>query len=176
MLAVVLPASRSCSPAATPPAMRCLDLFAAVDLAHVACHGTFRPDNPLFSAIHLADGPLNVYDFERLDRLPDEVVLSACSVAGAKALQGGSLLGLAAGADHARGGIVVAPLTPISDASSVTVMQRLHQSLVAGADPAAALAAATIDPRPGRSRPPPRSSPSAPEPGPGTRGPNPRTA
>ena len=123
---------------------RCLDLFAAVDTAHVACHGTFRSDNPLFSSIHVADGPLNVYDFERLERMPDTVVLSACSVAGAKALQGGSLLGLATALTTLGACSVVAPLTPISDSSSVVVMQRLHQSLVAGADPAEALAAATM--------------------------------
>src|SRR5690606_18341512 len=60
---------------------RCLELFGAADLVHVACHGTFRTDNPLFSCIHVADGPLNVYDFERVEQLPDTVVLSACSVA-----------------------------------------------------------------------------------------------
>ncbi|MGH3321960.1 MAG: CHAT domain-containing protein, partial [Streptosporangiaceae bacterium] len=34
------------------------------DLAHVAAHGRFRADNPLFSSIDLADGPLMVYDLE----------------------------------------------------------------------------------------------------------------
>ena len=40
------------------------------DLAHVAAHGTFRSDNPLFSSLHLADGPLTVYDLEALRRAP----------------------------------------------------------------------------------------------------------
>jgi CHAT domain-containing protein len=123
---------------------RGLDLFARADVAHVACHGHFRSDNPLFSAIHLADGPLSVYDFERLDRLPTTVILSACSVAGAKVLQGGSVLGLAAALTTLGAASVIAPLTPISDASSVEVMQRLHHELVAGAAPAAALAAAVL--------------------------------
>ena len=123
---------------------RCLELFGAVDLAHVACHGSFRRDNPLFSSIHVADGPLNVYDFERLDRLPDTVVLSACSIAGAKALQGGSLLGLGTALTTLGVSTVIAPLTPVSDAASVTVMQRLHQGLVAGMAPAEALAAAAL--------------------------------
>ncbi len=39
---------------------------------------------------------------------------------------------------------MIAPLTPINDASSVTVMQRLHRELVRGATPAAALASAAM--------------------------------
>ncbi len=37
-------------------------------LAHIAAHGSFRADSPLFSALHLYDGPLTVYDFETLRR------------------------------------------------------------------------------------------------------------
>jgi hypothetical protein len=122
----------------------CTDLLARAELVHLACHGTFRRDNPMFSAVHVADGPLNVYDLEALRQLPVVVVLSSCSVANAKVVQGGSLLGLANAFITLGTASVIAPLTPISDASSVTVMDRLHRQLVAGADPAAALAAATM--------------------------------
>ncbi len=57
------------------------DVLAALDgawLAHVAAHGTFRADNPLFSALRLDDGPLIVHDLERLRRAPYRLVLSAC--------------------------------------------------------------------------------------------------
>ena len=47
-------------------------------LAHVAAHGTFRADNPQFSSLELADGPLTVYDLERIARPPQWIVLSAC--------------------------------------------------------------------------------------------------
>lgn len=67
----------------------CLDLLAKSDVVHIACHGTFRTDTPMFSALRLADGQLVVYDFEPLDRLPEVVVMSACSVANSKAVQGG---------------------------------------------------------------------------------------
>ena len=60
-----------------------------------------------------------------------------------RSFQGGSLLGLANAFTTLGAASVIAPLTPISDAASVTVMDRLHRELVAGADPAAALAAAT---------------------------------
>ena len=36
-------------------------------LAHVAAHGRFRADSPLFSSLELADGPLTVHDLERLE-------------------------------------------------------------------------------------------------------------
>ena len=39
-------------------------------LAHIAAHGTFRADSPLFSSLRLHDGALTVYDFERLVRAP----------------------------------------------------------------------------------------------------------
>ena len=44
----------------------------------------------MFSSLHVADGPLNIYDLEGLERLPVVVVLSSCSVANAKVVQGGS--------------------------------------------------------------------------------------
>ena len=59
-------------------------VMAAMDgawLVHMAAHGTFRGDSPLFSAIELDDGPLTVYDLERLKQAPYRVVLSSCSSA-----------------------------------------------------------------------------------------------
>jgi CHAT domain-containing protein len=122
---------------------RSLELVGGSDVMHVACHGAFRADNPMFSSLELADGPLVVYDFERLSRLPEVVVLSACSLANSKVLQGGSVLGLAAALTTLGAASVIAPLTPISDSSSVEVMCRLHRAMAAGATPAAALACAS---------------------------------
>jgi CHAT domain-containing protein len=39
-------------------------------LAHLATHGKVRADNPLVSSLMLVDGPLTLYDVERLERLP----------------------------------------------------------------------------------------------------------
>lgn len=127
----------------------CLNLLAGSDVVHIACHGTFRTDNPMFSALRLADGQLVVYDFEQLARLPEVVVMSACSVANTKAVQGGSFLGLAAALTTLGASSVIAPLSPISDESSVEVMHRLHEAMVAGAAPADALAQAASASREG---------------------------
>jgi CHAT domain len=50
-------------------------------LAHIAAHGVFRSDNPMFSHLRLVDGPLTVYELERLARPPRTVILSACDSA-----------------------------------------------------------------------------------------------
>ncbi len=124
-------------------AERCLALLERCELVHLACHGSFRRDNPLFSTLTLADGPLTVYDLERVDELPEVVVLSACSVAASTSINGGTLLGLSSALGAFGASSVVAPLTPVSDEFVVPVMQRLHAGLAAGLAAAPALAAAT---------------------------------
>ena len=58
-----------------------LAAFDGAALAHVAAHGMFRADNPLFSSLRLADGPLTVYDLEGIGHAPRTVVLAACDTA-----------------------------------------------------------------------------------------------
>ena len=123
-------------------ASRCLAELARADVGHLACHGSFRADNPLFSTLTLADGPLTVYDLARCRPLPKTLVLSACNAAVGATLRGGALLGLASALMSFGASSVVAPLTPVSDLAVVPVMDRLHRRLVAGTDAAAALATA----------------------------------
>ena len=52
--------------------------------AHIAAHGVFRADNPLFSSLLLDDGPLTVYDLGRLRRAPLRLVLSSCESGGGR--------------------------------------------------------------------------------------------
>jgi CHAT domain-containing protein len=64
---------------------------------HIAAHGFFRPDNPMFSGIRLGGSYLTLYDLYNL-KLPAELVtLSAC-VTGLNVIAAGDeLLGLARG-------------------------------------------------------------------------------
>ena len=124
----------------------CLDLFGRSEMVHLACHGAFRSDNPLFSTLALADGPLTVYDLERVDQMPEVVVLSACSVATSAAINGGTLLGLSSALGAFGASDVVAPLTPVNDERVTAVMQRFHDGVASGLAPAVALAGAA---RPG---------------------------
>jgi tetratricopeptide (TPR) repeat protein len=121
-----------------------LHSFGRSRLAHLACHGSYRADNPLFSTLSLADGPLTVYDLERCRTMPRTVVLSACSVAVSSVLRGGTLLGLASALMAFGASTIIAPLTPVNDEEVASVMVGLHRAMVGGAAPAAALAGTVV--------------------------------
>src|SRR5689334_874683 len=117
-------------------------VMAAMDgawLVHMAAHGTFRGDSPLFSAIELDDGPLTVYDLERLKQAPYRVVLSSCSSAIGVAVGADEHLGLVSALISLGSAGVVASVVPVNDPATVPLMTALHDHLRAGSDLAAAL-------------------------------------
>ncbi|MCW2738587.1 CHAT domain-containing protein [Nocardioides sp.] len=119
--------------------------LAALDgaaLAHVAAHGHFREDSPLFSSLTLADGPLLVHDLQRLRRPPHRVVLSACESGVMAPVGDQELLGLAAALLSMGTAGVVSSLAEVDDAATVEVMVALHASLRAGGGLGDALLAA----------------------------------
>ena len=112
-------------------------VMAAMDgawLVHMAAHGTFRGDSPLFSAIELDDGPLTVYDLERLKQAPYRVVLSSCSSGLGVAVGADELLGLVSALISLGSAGVVASVVPVNDPATVPLMTALHDHLRAGAD------------------------------------------
>ncbi|HEX2274639.1 MAG TPA: CHAT domain-containing protein, partial [Acidimicrobiales bacterium] len=111
-----------------------------VDLVHVAAHGRFRADNPLLSSLRLADGPLTVYDLERLARVPHRLVLSACEAGLSAAHPGDEVMGLAASLLALGSRTLVASVVPVRDTATRPLMVDLHRRLAAGASPAEALA------------------------------------
>jgi tetratricopeptide (TPR) repeat protein len=126
-------------------------VLAAVDgaaLAHIAAHGTFRADNPLFSCLTLADGALTVYDLERLATAPRRMVLSSCDAGLSAVRPGDALMGLAATVLGLGTETLVASVAPVPDDGAGMLMAALHAELAAGAGPASALARATacLDP------------------------------
>lgn len=122
-----------------------LSALDSAEVAHVAAHGRFRSDQPLFSAIELADGPLYVHDLDRLRRGPRLLVLSACDAGLSGVHPGDELMGLAA-ALLARGtATLVASVVPVPDERAVVIMTALHAGLRGGLAPAAALARAQAD-------------------------------
>ncbi len=127
---------------------RVLAALEGAPVAHLACHGHFRADNPMFSALDLTDGPLTVFDVEQLDRPPPVVVLAACDVGTSAVSAGDELVGLAAALLRAGTDSVIASLVPVPDEAVVEFMGDLHAGLVAGRSPANALAAAraALDP------------------------------
>jgi tetratricopeptide (TPR) repeat protein len=117
-------------------------VLAALDgcaLAHLAAHGTFRSDSPLFSSLQMTDGPLTVYDFERLHRAPYRLVLPCCDSARLATAGSDELLGLAAALLPLGTVGIVASVVPINDAAVVEPMLKLHRGLQQGLRMAEAL-------------------------------------
>jgi tetratricopeptide (TPR) repeat protein len=111
------------------------NVLAAMDgawLGHIAAHGTFRAESPLFSSLRMCDGPLTAYDFEQLGRAPYRLVLSSCD-AGALAPTGADeLLGLASSLLPLGTAGIVAAAVPLNDRAVVPLMVELHEGLRAG--------------------------------------------
>ena len=108
-------------------------------LAHLAAHGTFRADSPMFSSLRMHDGPLTVYDFEQLDRAPYRLILPSCD-SGAQAPAGADeLLGLVSSLLQLGTAGVIAAIVPLNDRAVVPVMVELHRRLASGQNLAAAM-------------------------------------
>ncbi|WP_398654099.1 CHAT domain-containing protein [Streptomyces parvulus] len=122
--------------AQVPRVLRELDGAAS---AHIAAHGTFRADSPLFSSLRMADGPLIVHDFERLDRSPYRIILSCCDTARFASVGADELLGLVTALLPLGTAGVVACSAPVNDAAVVPLMLALHKGLDAGLSLAEAL-------------------------------------
>ena len=113
------------------------------DVLHLATHGLFRPDNPYFSALKLADGWIDVRSIYRLPLRARLVVLSACE-SGAVQVQGGDeAIGLVRGFLGAGAQSLVVSLWNVHDASAAAFMTDFYKYLQnAAMAPATALRAA----------------------------------
>lgn len=127
-------------PAATVDAV--LVRLTGARVAHLAAHGQVHRDNPLFSALLLADGPLTGYDLERLRPVPELVVLAACEGGRHAVYAGDELLGLTATLLARGARQVVASVVPVPDAETAPLMTAFHELLVTGVSAAEALAGA----------------------------------
>ena len=114
-------------------------------LAHLAAHGKFRRDNPLFSSLQLADGPLTVYDLEHLGRAPRVLILSACDSALSGIHPGDELMGVASALLALGSKTLIASVAPVDDEHTRTLMTALHTGLGRGMPPALALATAQAE-------------------------------
>jgi hypothetical protein len=120
------------------------DALDGAALAHVAAHGSFRADNPLFSSLRLWDGPLTVYDLESLERAPRLLVLSACDSGLSGVHPGDELMGLASALLALGTRTLIGSVVPVADEATSALMVALHEELGAGSAPAEALARAQV--------------------------------
>jgi CHAT domain-containing protein len=106
---------------------------------HIATHGRFRADNPMFSAIRLGDGYLTLYDLNRF-RLPAELVtLSGCSTGLNVVAKGDELLGLVRGMLHAGVRTLLLSLWDVQDRSTTELMRAFYTGFRDHGDAASAL-------------------------------------
>jgi CHAT domain-containing protein len=90
---------------------------------HIATHGHFRQDNPLFSSVRLGDRHLNVYDLYHL-RLPAELITLSGCMTGMNALTlGDELLGLQRGLLQAGAHALLLTMWNVNDSSTSQWMQ-----------------------------------------------------
>jgi CHAT domain-containing protein len=114
-------------------------------LIHIATHGRFRHDNPMFSAIRLGDSFLSLFDLYQL-RLPVELInLSGCSTGLNVVAAGDELIGLARGLLHAGAQSLILSLWDVHDKSTAEFMTVFYRFLQSGKTKAAALQAAMLE-------------------------------
>jgi hypothetical protein len=113
------------------------------DVVHVAAHGHHRQDNPLFSSVRLADGPLYAYEIDPGAGLAPCVVLSACEAGLATVRPGDECLGLSNVLLQLGAACVVAAVARVNDDVSAQFMRAVHEAMALGVDSATAVASAT---------------------------------
>jgi tetratricopeptide (TPR) repeat protein len=101
-------------------------------LAHMAAHGNFRADSPLFSSLRMNDGLLSVYDFEQLRRAPYRLVLPSCDSGVLAPAGADELLGLVSSLMPLGTAGIIASVVQLNDQAAVPMMVDLHRHLSAG--------------------------------------------
>jgi len=126
-------------------AARVLDAIDGARLAHIAAHGTFRADSPLFSALQMHDGPLTVYDFERLRRAPYRMILPVCDSGLVAPAGADELLGLTSSLVPLGTAGIIASVVRVNDQAADQLMLALHRRLRDGGTLAESLRDARAD-------------------------------
>jgi CHAT domain-containing protein len=116
-------------------------------LVHIATHGRFREDRPMFSSIRLGDGYATLYDLYQLSLPVELAALSGCSTGLSVVASGDELLGLVRGLLHAGARSLLLTLWDVQDRSTAGFMASFYGRLAAQPDKAAALEGAVQEVR-----------------------------
>ncbi|HKV27169.1 MAG TPA: CHAT domain-containing tetratricopeptide repeat protein [Candidatus Acidoferrales bacterium] len=114
-------------------------------ILHIATHGTFRQDNPMFSGIRLGDAYLNLYDLYQLKLEAELVTLSGCATGLNVVTAGDELLGLIRGLLYAGAQSLLLTLWNVHDRSTADFMISFYRRFQADANKAVALQGAMQD-------------------------------
>jgi tetratricopeptide (TPR) repeat protein len=120
---------------------------------HVATHGRFRHDNPMFSSVQLGTSRLSLFDLYQLDLPAELVTLSGCGTGLNVAEGGDELLGLVRGLLYAGTRSALVSLWDVSDVGTAEFMAGFYQHLGNLGDKGLALQRAMWDAREARAHP-----------------------
>src|SRR5467141_3062012 len=109
---------------------------------HIATHGIYRQDNPMFSGIRLGDGYLNLYDLYQMRLNAKLVTLSGCATGMNFVAAGDELLGLQRGLFCAGATSLLLSLWDVHDQSTAELMQEFYRSYIQSDDMALSLRSA----------------------------------
>jgi CHAT domain-containing protein len=114
-------------------------------LIHIATHGYYRQDSPMFSGIRLGDSILSLYDLYHF-KLPVELItLSGCATGVSTVAGGDELLGLVRGLIYAGAKAALLTLWDVQDRSTLQFMTAFYRHFVAGENKAVAVQKAVHD-------------------------------
>ena len=108
-------------------------------LIHIATHGSFRQDNPMFSGIRLGDAYINLYDLYQLKLQAELVTLSGCATGMNVVSPGDELLGLIRGLLFAGAQSLLLTLWDVHDRSTSEFMTAFYRRFSVGQPNAVAL-------------------------------------
>lgn len=114
-------------------------------ILHLACHGLFRADSPMFSALKLYDGWLTAADVSGIDLSGALVTLSACESGRSQVIGGDEVLGLKRAFLSAGVATLVVGLWLVQDVTTAALMTSWYARMRGGAERAAALRAAQLE-------------------------------
>jgi CHAT domain-containing protein len=114
-------------------------------IVHIATHGYYRQDNPMFSAIRLSDSYLSLHDLYELPLPVELVTVSACATGLSVVVDGDELVGLVRGLLYAGARSTIVTLWNIQDRATASLMQAFYSHLGTGMDRAAALRCAMLE-------------------------------
>ncbi len=114
---------------------------------HVATHGMFRQDNPMFSAVRLGNGEMSLMDLYELRFAADLVTLSGCGTGLSAVVGGDELVGLVRGLLYAGARALLVTLWDVNDRSTALFMRSFYTKLRATSDKRVAMIAAVREVR-----------------------------
>jgi CHAT domain-containing protein/tetratricopeptide (TPR) repeat protein len=110
---------------------------------HIATHGWFRQDNPMFSSISLGNSQLSLFDLYHLNLPAELVTLSGCGTGLNVVVGGDELMGLKRGLLYAGAEGLLLTLWDVHDQSTAEFMRLFYSRLKSNPDKAKAAQHAT---------------------------------